>query len=151
MNHTKKHFNEIHKKVKSPTANNITHFTLYEPKCRPVIQFRNTLIYTWQMKATGTPPDDIQAAVIQTLSACVTKCVESHDCFPLHGWVRLHQLPNPFPSRLFSSQNATLPVQGGKQLLASPAGLQCIAMEQTGRSISVIRLYTVLNKKVYDW
>lgn len=92
------------------------HLTLYEPKRRPhnFVPYRNTLISTWQTKLTGTLPDDVQAAVIQTVSVCVTKCVGSHDRFALHGWVRLHQLPNPVSSRLFSSQKATVPVKGCK-------------------------------------
>lgn len=57
-------------------------------------------------KLSGTLPGDDQAAAIQTVSISVTKYMGSHGCLALHGWARLHQLPNPFfPSRLFSRQS----------------------------------------------
>lgn len=77
-------------------------------------------------KLSRTFPGDDQAAAIQTVSICVTKYMGSHGCLALHGWARLHQLPNPFPppSRLFSRQSYSESASSRRHAVQSfPAGL----------------------------
>lgn len=90
--------NVIHKRDTTTTSTTVMHFTLYEPKCKPFTLSHAGLRWylPGQTKLSGTLPNDVEAAAIQTVSVCVTKCVGSHGCLSLHGWERLHQLPNPF-------------------------------------------------------
>lgn len=121
--HTKIVFHEKEKKKKH---NHRYHYPLLtiQTKKKQTPRLPLMLRSLWYLpvwtKLSQIFPDDVLSAVIQTV--CVTKCVGSLECLPLHGWVRLGRLPNPFASRLFSRQWQIVPHHGGTQLLASPAG-----------------------------
>lgn len=98
MNHITEHFTVIHKADEATTTSTIKHFTADEPKRKPLTLSRVGSVWylPGQTKQSGTLPDDVQAAVIQTVCVCVTKCVGSHGCLALHGWVRLPPAAQPF-------------------------------------------------------
>lgn len=115
---------EKEKKKQPTTTGTIIRFSLNQTKQKQTPRLHLMLRSLWYLpvwtKLSQIFSDDVLSAVIQTV--CVTKCVGSLECLPLHGWVRLCLRPNPFASRLLSCQWQIVPLHGGTQLLASPAG-----------------------------
>lgn len=85
------------------------------------------LVSTWADEAVGDSSHRCSAQLRSpTVCVRVTKCVRSHGCLALQGWVRLRRLPNPFspPSTLFTkSQSDCASPSGHVVLIASPAAL----------------------------